>query len=135
MKLNRYSKAALALSLVGLVLSMGCSKKEKAQPVVVTSHNFPAEVREAEGLVVVDFWATWCPPCRAIEPVLKELAEEYTGRVKIAKIDVDLDGELANLYKIKSIPNLIMFKDGEVVDNKLGALSKADYKAWFDEHL
>lgn len=127
---------AVLFTTMGL-LGAGCRRAgaEDHGLTNVSTATFGAEVEKAEGVVVVDFWATWCPPCRAIAPTLKELAAEYEGRVKICKVDVDQNPELAERFKIEGIPNLILFKDGEVVDMMLGARRKPDYEAWFQKHL
>ena len=90
----------------------------------VTEATFDAEVLKSKQLVLVDFWATWCGPCRMIAPVLDELAEEYAGRVKICKVNVDDEPALAQRYKIMSIPAVFLFRDGEVAEKMVGARPK-----------
>ena len=92
--------------------------------VTFTDDNFEKEVLKAKGLVLVDFFATWCGPCRMMAPIIEELAGEYEGKAKIGKLDVDQSPEMAEKYGVQSIPTLIFFKDGEVVDNLLGFQSK-----------
>ncbi len=92
--------------------------------VVVGSHNFKEEVLESDIPVIVDLWAEWCVPCRMVEPILEELSEEYDGKLKIAKVNVDEEGEIAAQYGIVSIPTLLVFKDGSVVRKQIGAVPK-----------
>ena len=88
--------------------------------VILTKENFESEVLNSDIPVIVDFWATWCGPCKMIAPVLEEFAEEYDGKVKVGKVNVDEQGELAMAFKIEVIPTLILFKDGEPVDMMSG---------------
>jgi thioredoxin 1 len=87
----------------------------------VTDATFDAEVEKAEGLVVVDFWAEWCGPCRAVGPVVEKLAEDYRGRVKVLKLDTDANQATAARYNIRSIPSILLFKGGKPVDGVIGA--------------
>ncbi len=96
----------------------------KATPVPVSDGTFDAEVIQVKGPVIADFWAEWCGPCKRIAPVLDELAEEYAGRVKVVKVDVDQNQALAERFRIMSIPTLLFFKDGQVVDQVIGAVGK-----------
>ncbi len=95
-----------------------------SEEVAVTKSNFDAEVIKSEVPVVADFWAEWCGPCRMIAPVLKQLAQEYKDKIKIAKIDVDKEGELAEKYNIVSIPTILVFNKGEVVKQQIGAVPR-----------
>ena len=90
----------------------------------VSDSNFEDEVIKSEMPVLVDFWAEWCAPCRMVAPVLEELAEEYAGRVKVAKLNVDANRETAARYDIMSIPTVILFKDGQAAKQVVGALPK-----------
>ena len=90
----------------------------------VTSANFEAEVLKATGPVLVDFWATWCPPCRMIAPAVEELAGEFAGKAKVAKLDVDKYPALATQYRVQSLPTLLYFAQGEVRQQVIGAASK-----------
>lgn len=96
----------------------------KATPMPVSDGTFDAEVLQSKSLVVVDFWAEWCGPCKRIAPLLEDLAEEYAGKLKVVKVDVDQNQALAERFRIMSIPTLIFFKDGQVVDHVIGAVGR-----------
>ena len=101
---------------------------------VVTDANF-AETLNTDKLVVVDFWATWCGPCKAIAPIVDELATEYEGKALICKCNVDECDDVPMNYNIRSIQTLLFFKNGEVIDRHVGAASKADLAAKIDANL
>ncbi|HPH16944.1 MAG TPA: thioredoxin [Melioribacteraceae bacterium] len=95
------------------------------KPFTFTDDNFKAEVLDSEIPVVVDFWAVWCGPCRMIAPIIEELSAAYEGKVKIGKLDVDTNPQSAVAYGVRSIPTVLFFKGGQVVDTIIGAQSKA----------
>ncbi len=100
-----------------------------------TDANWKAEVSEAEGLVLVDFWAVWCPPCRMIAPAVESLAAKYEGRVKVGKLNVDENPEVAEAFAIRSIPTLLVLWKGEVVDMQVGAVPESHIAAMIEGQL
>lgn len=100
-----------------------------------TDATFDQEVAQANKLVLVDFWATWCGPCRAIAPVLEELDAQYDGKVQIIKVDIDANSETATRFGIRSIPTLFVIKNGELVDTVVGGRPKSEFVALLDKHL
>jgi thioredoxin 1 len=103
--------------------------------VAVTDATFDAEVRKSELPVLVDLWAEWCGPCRQIGPALEELSVQYEGKVKIAKLNVDENPKTTEDLRVRGIPALFMFKDGQVVSNKVGAAPKAALESWIRESI
>ncbi len=102
---------------------------------VATDQNFKQEILESDIVALVDFWAAWCGPCMMLGPVIEELAGEYEGKAVIAKLNVDENPATASQYGIRSIPSLLVFKNGEVVDQMLGALPKNQISKKIDEHI
>jgi len=94
--------------------------------VILTKENFETEVLKSDIPVLVDFWATWCGPCMMLSPVIAELAEELEGKVKVGKVNVDEQGELAMQYRVASIPTLLLFKDGQLTKTSVGFMPKND---------
>jgi thioredoxin 1 len=109
--------------------------KVMVEPIIVTSADFEQRVLQSSLPVAVDFWAPWCPPCRVIAPILKELAGEYADTLVIAKLNIDEYQQYIGLLGIQGAPTLIIFKDGVEVDRILGAMPKERYRARFDAAL
>ena len=103
--------------------------------VQIEGENWQTEVMDSTIPVLVDFWAEWCGPCRAVAPILDELAAEMDGQIKIAKVDVDSNQQLAGQFNVRSIPTLLIVKDGVVQEQMVGAMNKAALKAKLDAHL
>lgn len=95
-----------------------------AKPLELTEENFETEVLKSDKPVLIDFWAEWCAPCKMIAPIVEELASAYNGKLKVAKLDVDAHGLIAQRYRILSIPTVLLFKGGEVADQIIGAVPK-----------
>ncbi len=104
-------------------------------PVVVTDADFGQEIEQHEGLAMVDFWATWCGPCQIVAPVVEQLAEEYEGKLKVGKLDVDSNQQTALKFNVRSIPSILFFKGGEHVDTVVGAVPKAYLVEKVEQHL
>ena len=137
-------------AVAGLGLLSACAKQESAVPaspaaatkadhgaevIIASEAQFAEQVEGSKGVVLVDFWATWCPPCKIMNPILAELATAYVGKMTVAKVDVDDNRALAERFKIQSIPTLVLFKDGKAVDSHTGAMRKEELTGWVDGHL
>ncbi|OGF97616.1 MAG: thioredoxin [Candidatus Glassbacteria bacterium RBG_16_58_8] len=105
------------------------------KPISVEDNNFSDQVEKAQGLSVIDFWAEWCGPCKMIAPVLDEMARDYQGKVNFFKLDVDANRKTAQRYNVRSIPTLLFFKDGKVVEMVIGVRSKKELAKLVDKHL
>jgi thioredoxin 1 len=104
-------------------------------PMAVTDASFEQDVLKSDTPVVVDFWAEWCGPCRTIAPALEEIAAEMGDKVRIAKVNVDENPGAPSRYGVRGIPTLILFKDGKVLSNKVGAAPKSAISAWIEENI
>jgi thioredoxin 1 len=101
----------------------------------ITDENFATEVEGAEGLVMIDFWAVWCGPCRAIAPIVEQLADEYDGRVRVGKLDVDSNQRTTTRFNVRSIPSVLFFKDGKLVDTVVGAVPRQMLQRAIEAHI
>ncbi len=101
----------------------------------VTDQNFDSEVLKSDLPVLVDFWAPWCGPCRLISPIVEELSKEYEGKLKVVKVNTDDNPDTATNYHISGIPSLLLFKDGQVADQKVGAVPKAMLQDMVSQHV
>ncbi|SNX55303.1 thioredoxin [Thermoanaerobacterium sp. RBIITD] len=103
--------------------------------VTITNANFQDEVVNSNIPVLVDFWAEWCGPCRMVSPIIEELANDYEGKVKVGKVNVDEENELAQQFKVMSIPTIALFKDGKLVDKIVGARPKSEFENFIDKNI
>jgi thioredoxin 1 len=107
---------------------------DSANVVEVTDQNF-TDVTGGAGLSMVDFWAVWCGPCRIVAPIVEQLADEYVGKVTVGKLDVDSNQRTASQYNVRSIPTILFFKEGKVVDQVIGAVPRAALESKIKQHL
>lgn len=109
---------------------------ENSKVFEVTDQSFPDEIEGGGGLAIVDFWATWCGPCRIVAPIVEELAQEYDeDGLRVGKLDVDTNPRTASRFSVRSIPTVLFFKDGELVDRVIGAVPKAQLEEKVKQHL
>lgn len=101
----------------------------------ITNDTFQDTVLKSETPVVVDFWASWCGPCRMVAPIMEELADDFEGRIKVAKVNVDDQGELAAQFRIMSIPTILIFKNGQIAEKIVGARSKGEFVELIEKQL
>ena len=101
---------------------------------VLTDDSFAQEIEQGEGLAVVDFWAEWCGPCRAVGPVIEAIADDYLGKVKVGKLDVDSNRQTTERFNVRSIPSILYFKDGELVETVVGVRSKTQLEELIQAH-
>lgn len=104
-------------------------------PVKVTDGSFEQEVLKSNVPVLVDFWAEWCGPCKMVAPLMDQLADEYSDRLKVVKVNVDENQEAPARYGVRGIPTLLLFRDGEILASKVGALSKTHLQQFVDQHV
>ncbi len=109
--------------------------RNNMKPIEVTDSSFDNEVVQSASPVLVDFWAEWCGPCKMIAPVVEEIAKDYDGKLKVAKVDVDSNPQSAGKFGVRSIPTLLLFKDGQVVDQIIGAVPKRHLIEKIEKHV
>lgn len=115
--------ALITLFIVSLIMTLGSCTSGEKDIITLMTDNFVGET--SKGVVLVDFWATWCMPCKAMAPVIEEIAGQTRGKVKVGKVDIDKNGPLANRFGIQSIPTVMIFKDGQLMETFVGVQSKA----------
>lgn len=129
-------KTALRNLTLVLFIALGlvsCNKSESGSIITLTSDNFPEET--ASGVVLVDFWADWCMPCKAMSPVINELANQLKGKIKVGKVDIDSEQALAKQFNVQAIPTILILKDGEIVETQTGITSKEALVSLLEKHI
>ena len=129
------NSASLVFLLLTVFLNVSCNNNNASEKniILLTQDNF--DKTKSEGIVLVDFWATWCKPCRIQGPIVAEIAEQYKGKLTVGKCDIDQNRDLADTYNIQSIPTLIIFKDGAPVGTLIGLQSKGSMEELIDKYL
>jgi len=125
---KRLKPRAAIPDLVAALTEKDIMNESATQPVSVTDNDFADQVLQSDRPVLVDFWAEWCGPCRVLGPVIESLSQDYEGRVKVAKVDVDSNQQVAMQYGIRSIPTVMLFDKGQIVDTIIGVRPKSDYE-------
>ena len=100
-----------------------------------TDEDFEKDIKKSQSLVLVDFWAEWCAPCKQISPILEEIASEYESKIKVLKINIDENSQTPHKYNVRGIPTLMIFKNGNLIDTKVGSLPKSSIEAWLQPNL
>ena len=108
---------------------------ESKNTVTLTDNEFESKVLKSPGVQVIDFWAEWCGPCRALGPVIDQLADQYKGKVSVYKLDIDANPDVPSQFQVRSIPTVLVFKDGQVVDRLVGFQDKANFEKSLNKHL
>ncbi len=129
-------KIVWLIALTALTLT-GAACRRAAPPAAsggatISMEEFARLAENASGVVLVDFWATWCGPCRKMKPLFEQAERDYAGRIGFVAVDVDQNAQLANKYRVEAIPTYIVFKDGKVQETRVGAMEASDFKAWLD---
>ena len=127
-KLNR---TLLCLSVATLFL-IACRRPASKSGSQISLSDFAQKTDQASGVVVVDFWATWCGPCKQMKPIFEKAEKDYAGRVAFVSVDVDQNQELAQKYGVQAIPTFIAFKDGKVKDTRVGGMAESAFRSWLD---
>lgn len=129
------TSAALVVLLITVFLNVSCNQKSTSDKniILLTQDNF--DKTKSEGIVLVDYWATWCKPCQIQGPIVAEIAEQYKGKLTVAKCDIDQNRDIANTYNIQSIPTIIIFKNGVPVETLIGLQSKGSLEELIGKYL